>query len=293
VPECHSLEAAGADKGHRNGRKALGGCELAHSRRRREGGGNHSEFLRACRIDAEAQKVAWELAISKAQETLEYYDRPQNSDDSASSLLSSRVSTSSDHDEALEAFTGSRLSCTVERYVTRILKYTECSDCNIVLAFLFMERIRRDYPTLHLSPYNLQRLLLVACMVASKVFDDIYYSNRTWAQVGELTVAEVNSLELKFLGCLNFNCFVPREEYDQFVHRLRDVQRLLCQSGHYDLLFPDRRRRGSRKLSILSISSQHSGSGSFLRSPTASSGGAGGSFKGRSAKRLDWVAPQS
>mmetsp|Transcript_13290 Transcript_13290/g.32013 ORF Transcript_13290/g.32013 Transcript_13290/m.32013 type:complete len:539 (-) Transcript_13290:1100-2716(-) len=230
-------------------------------------GGDHMEFLKACKIDAEAQTAAWKLAAAKAQETLEYSERGQ--DASSKSIGSMRSgSTTSVPDSVpeggcLDAFNGTRLSCTIERYVTRILKYAQCSECNIVVAFLYLERIKRDYPQLDLSPTNLQRLLLVACMIASKFFDDIYYSNKHWAEIGELTLAEVNQLEFIFLGCLDFNCAVQREEYDNFVYGLKRIPRLL--SGTSTDLLPlspmDQRRRQ------LSVSSQHSGSSS----PTARS----------------------
>jgi len=89
---------------------------------------------------------------------------------------------------------------------------------------------------MELSPYNLQRMLLTAVMVSCKMFDDIYYSNKHWAEIGELTAKEMKNLEFKLLGLLNFNCRVLPEEYQQFVHSLESQPRLLA--APHELLRP-------------------------------------------------------
>jgi hypothetical protein len=63
-------------------------------------------------------------------------------------------------------------------------------------------------------------------MVASKVHDDIYYSNKYWGMIGELSTSEMSSLELQFLSLLSFECFVSREEYDTFLDRIAGCEHL-------------------------------------------------------------------
>lgn len=168
---------------------------------------SHQDFMAECKKDAQRQAEACDMVVEKAQKALEFYHK-------------SGECSPTDPDDTLTLFEGSHLSCTVKRYVLRMMKYARCSMCNIVIGFIYLERIKRDYPVLMLSPTNLQRLLLTAVMVASKQFDDIYYSNKHWADVGELSTAAVNTLELKFLGLLNFACNVQREEYDSYISAL-------------------------------------------------------------------------
>ena len=117
-----------------------------------------------------------------------------------------------------------------------ILRHTRCSVCNIVVAFIYMERIKQDYPGLELSSNNMQRILLVAVMIATKHFDDFRVSNSRWGLIGELSLEEMNSLELKFLGMINFNCNIQREEYDTFVEAIDVCPRLLRDSTSADRL---------------------------------------------------------
>ena len=71
-----------------------------------------------------------------------------------------------------------------------------------------------------LTSSNFQRLFLVAVMLAAKFLDDSYYSNKHWAEVGGLSTAEINCLELEFLFRLGFSLAISREEYDDYVRLL-------------------------------------------------------------------------
>lgn len=53
-------------------------------------------------------------------------------------------------------------------------------------------------------------------MIAAKFFDDHYYDNRHYSQVGGVPKEEMNLLELEFLFLLEFNLYVDPKEYDNF-----------------------------------------------------------------------------
>jgi hypothetical protein len=55
-------------------------------------------------------------------------------------------------------------------------------------------------------------------MLAAKFFDDQYYNNAYYAQIGGVSTEEINSLEVEFLFMINFSLHVSREIYDQY-HR--------------------------------------------------------------------------
>ena len=103
-------------------------------------------------------------------------------------------------------------------YVKRILKYTRCSPCNLVVGLIYLQRLRdsdREDKKTVLSSYNIQRLLLTALMLASKFLDEPHASNKQWALVGDLSVKEMNNLEMEMLWLLKFSLNVSREEYDE------------------------------------------------------------------------------
>jgi len=225
-----------------------------------DGAMSHRQFLAACEREAANQLGLLTLASEKAQKALDF-GRANPKCGTSSRTSSTETATEG---SGLEVFDGRLLGCTVDRYVKRMLKYADCSACNLVIGFLYLERIKREYPDLQLTPYNLQRLLLCACMVACKMFDDIYYSNRHWAELGEIEVAEMNNLELKFLGHLNFNCQVQTDEYYKFTSSLQRTSRLL--SAPQDTLAPAH----TAHVKQMSFSASHS-SGSWSRASSRAS----------------------
>ena len=175
---------------------------------------NHHAFQAECKRDSHNQAEACDLVCERAQSTIGFYDAQESN-------------AESDLDEPISLFYGKALGCSVKRYVLRMVKYGRCSMCNVIMGFIYIERIKRDYPELTLSSRSFQRLLLTAVMVASKTFDDIYFSNKHWAGIGELALPLMNKLELAFLGLLNFACNVKREEYDDYVASLSSCAMVL------------------------------------------------------------------
>lgn len=106
------------------------------------------------------------------------------------------------------------------RYVERIMKYTQCSPCALIVAIIYLQRLKDREASgpsatpLHLTSFNIQRMFLTAMMIAHKFLDEPVCSNKQWGLVGDLTVKEMNSLELHMLWALQFDCNVSRTEYD-------------------------------------------------------------------------------
>lgn len=58
-------------------------------------------------------------------------------------------------------------------------------------------------------------------MLAAKFFDDQYFKNRYYAQVGGIPCAEINSLELEFLFSINFSLHVKPDDFAKYELELR------------------------------------------------------------------------
>ncbi len=56
------------------------------------------------------------------------------------------------------------------------------------------------------------RLLITGTMIACKLSDDRYFTNQYYAQVGGVTLEELNGLELELLGRLGFRAHVDVPE---------------------------------------------------------------------------------
>jgi hypothetical protein len=105
-------------------------------------------------------------------------------------------------------------------YLMRMIRYGKCSECCVIVALIYMTRLKKRHTSVCITSCNMQRLLLVAVMVAHKYLDDIYFSNEHWAEIGGISNKELNQLELLFLFHLRFSCNVTRESYDEYLHGL-------------------------------------------------------------------------
>ncbi|EKX32578.1 hypothetical protein GUITHDRAFT_52111, partial [Guillardia theta CCMP2712] len=93
---------------------------------------------------------------------------------------------------------------TAEGYVRRIADYGGCSPCCFIVAVIYLQRMKQALPGLLLTRLNFQRLFLLPVMLASKFLDDKYYSNQQWADVGGMSLPELNVLEGRTLRMLGF-----------------------------------------------------------------------------------------
>ena len=50
--------------------------------------------------------------------------------------------------------------------------------------------------------------------------DDVYYSDKQWAEIDGIKTEEVNRLELEFLFRIGFSLHLQREEYDRYTEEL-------------------------------------------------------------------------
>ena len=101
-------------------------------------------------------------------------------------------------------------------FFERMLHYSGCSPCCFLVGVIYLQRINiKCNSELVITPFNLQRLLLTAVMVASKYLDDLYSSNKHWASIGDLDTRELNKLELELLQMLDFSLGLTRECYNR------------------------------------------------------------------------------
>lgn len=107
----------------------------------------------------------------------------------------------------------------IRSYLHRIIKYVQCSTQSVIFSLIFIDRLIEQH-ALTVTEHNVHRLLLSAILVAAKSFDDEFYSNGFFSQVGGIPVQELNNLELEFLFLLQFNTFVSPEKYNQYLDSL-------------------------------------------------------------------------
>jgi len=87
----------------------------------------------------------------------------------------------------------------------------------------FIDKLCAEYPAFTINSLTVHRFLITAATVAAKGLSDSFWTNSTYARVGELTIKELALLELEFLHKIDWR-IVPTPEslvdyYNSLVER--------------------------------------------------------------------------
>ncbi|TGZ80521.1 hypothetical protein EX30DRAFT_307424 [Ascodesmis nigricans] len=104
------------------------------------------------------------------------------------------------------------------KWVTTILATTQVTQNVILLALLFIYRLKKLNPSVQGNPGSEFRLLTVALMLGNKFLDDSTYTNKTWAEVSGINVQEIHVMEVEFLSNMRYSLFVSTKnsEWDDW-----------------------------------------------------------------------------
>eukprot|EP00756_Hemistasia_phaeocysticola_P031358 Hpha_TRINITY_DN16348_c0_g1::TRINITY_DN16348_c0_g1_i7::g.59314::m.59314 len=104
-------------------------------------------------------------------------------------------------------------------YVQRLKKYFMCSPECFLIAFVLIDRLVWKFRNFRVAcSYSIHRMLLTAAVIAVKMRDDKFYTNRYYAQCGGVSVEELNYLECYFLKILDWNIHVSLEHYRAYLN---------------------------------------------------------------------------
>jgi hypothetical protein len=102
------------------------------------------------------------------------------------------------------------------KWVTTILSTTLVAQNVVLLALLFIYRLKKLNPAVRGKPGSEYRLLTVALMLGNKFLDDNTYTNKTWAEVSGIVVGEVHIMEVEFLSNMKYCLFTSAEDWAQW-----------------------------------------------------------------------------
>jgi hypothetical protein len=109
----------------------------------------------------------------------------------------------------------------VKNYLERMVKYAPCSKECYVLALIYIDRLVQNNPGFTISSFNIHRLAITSLLLATKFYDDLFYNNAYYGQVGGISTGEMNLLELEFLFMVNFSLHVDVETFERYDTELR------------------------------------------------------------------------
>jgi len=107
----------------------------------------------------------------------------------------------------------------LENYIARLLQYAPCDKECFLTALVYMDRLHEKCGFIYNS-MNIHRSYLIALMLAAKFFEDQPCDNGYFATVGGVSVQEINSMELSFLGMLDFRISITGFEFNLYAQVL-------------------------------------------------------------------------
>ena len=106
------------------------------------------------------------------------------------------------------------------KWVTTIVSTTQVGKNVILLALMFIYRLKKFNPTVSGKRGSEFRLLTVALMLGNKFLDDNTYTNKTWAEVSGISVNEIHIMEVEFLSNMRYDLYASAEEWRQWKAKL-------------------------------------------------------------------------
>lgn len=83
----------------------------------------------------------------------------------------------------------------------------------ILLALMFIYRLKKFNPSVSGKRGSEFRLLTIALMLGNKFLDDNTYTNKTWAEVSGISVTEIHIMEVEFLSNMRYDLYVSESEW--------------------------------------------------------------------------------
>ncbi|OAP63105.1 hypothetical protein AYL99_02332 [Fonsecaea erecta] len=106
------------------------------------------------------------------------------------------------------------------KWVTTIISTTQVGKNVILLALLFIYRLKKFNPSVSGKRGSEFRLLTVALMLGNKFLDDNTYTNKTWAEVSGISVTEIHIMEVEFLSNMRYALYASAEKWSEWKSKL-------------------------------------------------------------------------
>ncbi|KAL0931480.1 cyclin-related 2 [Colletotrichum truncatum] len=115
-----------------------------------------------------------------------------------------------------------------KKWAYSVLSTTQVTQNVILLALLFVYRLKTTNPVVKGRSGSEYRLLTVALMLGNKFLDDNTYTNKTWAEVSGISVQEIHVMEVEFLSNMRYSLLATKEEWEEW------LVKLACFSEYYE-----------------------------------------------------------
>jgi hypothetical protein len=117
-----------------------------------------------------------------------------------------------------QLFQSERATGTYVALLNRFAEYTYISPSTLLSSVIYLDRLCLRHPRLLLTSRNIEKLLVAAVRVASKVVDLRSVNNKNFANVFSLMIQDMNDLESEFLKLMGFDFFLSPKEFNNYAH---------------------------------------------------------------------------
>ncbi|CAO3624786.1 unnamed protein product, partial [Mucor fragilis] len=98
-------------------------------------------------------------------------------------------------------------------FCQNIIKSTQISSPCILVALLYIYKLRFAYPSIRGSMGSEIRLFTTALILANKFLDDNTFTNKTWSEVSSVPLNELNIMEMEFLSALHYKTCIHQAQF--------------------------------------------------------------------------------
>ncbi|POS84978.1 hypothetical protein EPUL_005604 [Erysiphe pulchra] len=107
-----------------------------------------------------------------------------------------------------------------KKWISTVLTTTLLTENVVILALLFIYRLKKYNPSVKGRTGSEYRLFTVALMLGNKFLDDNTYTNNTWADVSGISVQEIHVMEVEFLSNMRYSLMASKEQWEEWHKKL-------------------------------------------------------------------------
>ena len=109
------------------------------------------------------------------------------------------------------------LSITLEKYIKRIILYSECDENTVIHALALLNKFcNKHIEEVCLGPLNVNLLFFVSFLISVKLLEDDIFNNQFYAEVCGIPQIRLNILESVFIEHLDYRLHIDIYEFNKY-----------------------------------------------------------------------------
>ena len=137
-------------------------------------------------------------------------------------------------------------SIKIKDYLEQLYKYGKMNGSTIILMLIYIDRLC-NINKIKLTYRIIHKLILSSLIVAIKYNEDEIYSLKVYAEIGGVTKAELEFLEICFISFINFNLFIKEELFNKYYDYFAEEESDYDDDEEEEIEKEERKGRGQKE----------------------------------------------